>query len=103
MQTKKKTTQPLAMRKLVGKGNNVSTSIKALTKESPKSWHIFVGRLHPATTAEELLICLIVESRSLIVTNLREKNHSRRNMLLFLWLLDMNLKIVFSMMLICGR
>jgi len=54
MQTKKKTTQPLATRKLVGKGNNVSTSIKAVTKESPKSWHISVGRLHPETTAEDL-------------------------------------------------
>ena len=54
MQTNKKTTQPLAMHKLVGKGNSVSTSIKAVTKESPKSWHIFVGRLHPDTTAEDL-------------------------------------------------
>jgi len=34
---KKKKTQPTAVRKLVGKGNNVSTSIKAVTKESPKS------------------------------------------------------------------
>ena len=38
----------------VGKGNSVSTSIKAVTKESPKSWHIFVGPLHPDTTAEDL-------------------------------------------------
>ena len=34
---KKKKTQPTAVRKLVGKGNNVSTSIKAVAKESPKS------------------------------------------------------------------
>ena len=39
---------------MVGKGNNVSTSIKAVTKESSNSWHIFVGRLHPETTAEDL-------------------------------------------------
>jgi len=37
VQSKKKKTQLMAVRKLVGKGNNVSTSIKAVTKESPKS------------------------------------------------------------------
>jgi len=54
VQSKKKKTQLMAVRKLVCKGNKVSTSIKAITKESPKSWHIFVGRLHPETTAEDL-------------------------------------------------
>ena len=67
MQTNKKTTQPLAMRKLVGKGNNVSTSIKAATKESPKNWHIFVGRLHPETTAEDLTIHL--SDRGILVSD----------------------------------
>ena len=67
---KKKKTQPTAVRKLVGKGNNVSTSIKAVTKESQRAgtslWVVYIQRPRLKIS---LHICLIMEYQSVNVNN----------------------------------
>jgi hypothetical protein len=51
---KGKTKNPHLHRRILGTGAPGATRIKAQTEEKEKSWHLFVGRLAPDTTEDEL-------------------------------------------------
>jgi len=71
----KKQKPRMVSRKITGKGDADSKSIKAapLSSDNKKTWHIFVGRLDPATTVEDISGYLTESGVSVVKCDLLKK------------------------------
>ena len=77
--TRKPKPTPEPVRRLVGSGGD-QRKIKAITPSGPKTWHVFVGRLAPETSEEDL--CDFLKDWKINVTDCslltrREKWHEK--------------------------